>query len=317
MKQRKSDILWKVVIEEVFDDLLRFLFPDADKVYDMERGFEFLDKELAEMHPEPDKKSDTRFADKLVKVFHRDGEEEWVLTHIEIQGETKTKDRPLFGERMFRYFYRIWDRFHKPVSVVAVFTGRDGKKMPGQFEFAYRKTRLLFEYHTLSILDFTDKELEESDNPFAQVVLAARMSLLEGKIPKEDLLEWKILIATKLLRKGFPMKKIRAILTFLENYVLFGDPKMNRIFRERVQLHDKDNIMNIDDYVKMISKDEGLEEGKREGRRKGRKEGVEKSKRLFVENLLSNTDFTVEKIASLANVTVKFVNKIKEESKAK
>jgi predicted transposase/invertase (TIGR01784 family) len=119
------------------------------------------------------------------------------------------------------YNYRIWDRFHKPVSVVA-----------------------------------------------------ARMSLLEGKI---------------------------------------RDPKMNRIFRERVQSHDKDNIMNIDDYVKMISKEEGLEEGKREGR----KEGVEKSKRLFVENLLSNTDFTVKKIASLANVTIKFVNQIKNESKAK
>jgi hypothetical protein len=35
-------------VEEVFEDLLRFVFPDADKVYDMERGFEFLDKELAE-----------------------------------------------------------------------------------------------------------------------------------------------------------------------------------------------------------------------------------------------------------------------------
>ena len=232
MKQRKNDILWKVVLEEVFDDLLRFLFTDADKVYDMDRGFEFLEKELAEMHPEPDKRSDTRFADKLVKVFHRDGEEEWVLTHIEIQGETKTEDRPLFGERMFRYFCRVWDRYQKPVSAVAVFTGRDGKKMPGQFKYAYRKTRLLFEYQTLSILDFTDEELEQSDNPFAQVVLAARLSLLEGKMPKEDLLARKVLIASRLLRKGFPMKKIRAIFVFLENYVLFEDQEMNRIFRE-------------------------------------------------------------------------------------
>jgi hypothetical protein len=30
-KHRKSDILWKVVMEEVFDDLLRFIFPDADQ----------------------------------------------------------------------------------------------------------------------------------------------------------------------------------------------------------------------------------------------------------------------------------------------
>jgi len=46
MKQRKSDILWKVILEEMFSDLLRFIYPDADEVYDMERGFEFLDGDL-------------------------------------------------------------------------------------------------------------------------------------------------------------------------------------------------------------------------------------------------------------------------------
>jgi len=44
MKHRKSDILWKVIMEEVFPDLLRFIFPDADEVFNMARGFEFLDK---------------------------------------------------------------------------------------------------------------------------------------------------------------------------------------------------------------------------------------------------------------------------------
>ncbi|HEV2479463.1 MAG TPA: hypothetical protein VGS79_07355 [Puia sp.] len=84
MKQRKSDILWKVVLEEIFSHLLRFIFPDADEVYNMERGFEFLDKELAELHPQPDEEKDSRFADKLVKVYQRDGSEEWVLCHVEV-----------------------------------------------------------------------------------------------------------------------------------------------------------------------------------------------------------------------------------------
>ncbi len=77
MKQRKSDILWKVIIEEVFPDLLRFIYPDANDEYNMERGFEFLDKELAELNPQPDEEKDSRFADKLVKVFHRSGVEEY------------------------------------------------------------------------------------------------------------------------------------------------------------------------------------------------------------------------------------------------
>ena len=103
--RRKNDILWKVIMEEVFDDLLSFIFSDANRVYDTERGFEFLDKELAEMYPEADKATNTRFADKLVKVFHRDGEEEWVLMHIEIQGDTSR--RLQFSERMFRYYYYV------------------------------------------------------------------------------------------------------------------------------------------------------------------------------------------------------------------
>jgi len=291
MKQRKSDILWKVVIEEVFDDMLRFIFPDADDIYDMERGFEFLEKELAEMYPEPDKAADTRFADKLVKVFHKDGEEEWVLMHVEIQGDTSRREE--FSERMFRYFYRILDRYRKPVSAIAVFTGQDGKKKPCQFTYAYRTTRIVYEYHTLAILDLTEEELGRSCNPFAQVALAAKTALLEGRIPEQELLERKILIARRLLRKGFEIKKTRAIMKFLENYVLFDDPEMNCNFVERVNSQDKDNTMGIDEYIRM-------EERER-----------------IVENLLKGSDLSVEKIASLTNVTVEVVNEIKEDLKIK
>lgn len=299
MKDRKSDILWKMVMDEVFEDLLRFIFPDADQVYDLGRGFEFLDKELAEMYPEPEKDSDTRFADKLVKVFHRDGEEEWVLLHIEIQGDTSR--RVEFSERMFRYFYRILDRYRRPVSAVAIFTGQYGKNMPVRFEYTYRRTKLLYEWHSLSILDFTDKELEESDNPFALVVAAARASLLEEKIPEKELLDRKVLIGKLLFKKGFSSQKVRAVLTFLENYVLFEDPEMNRIFRKEIEPYDKNKVMSVDDVVKLVAEEKGRES----------------SRRLFVENLLRESSFPVEKIASLANVTVEFVNQVKAALKHK
>ena len=32
------------MLEEIFDDLLRFVFPDADRIFDLAKGFEFLDK---------------------------------------------------------------------------------------------------------------------------------------------------------------------------------------------------------------------------------------------------------------------------------
>jgi hypothetical protein len=299
--RRKDDILWKVVMEEVFDDLLRFVYPDAERVYDLDRGFEFLEKELAEIDPEPAEASDTRFADKLAKVYHRDGEEEWVLIHVEIQGDTA--DRAQFAARMFRYFYRIMDRFQRPVSAIAIFTGREGKSMPGVYEYRYRRTRVLYEYQALSILDFSDKELEESGNPFAIVVLAARMALLEGRVPERELLERKVKVGVRLMRRGFSGRKVRAIFKFLENIVLFENREMNRNFRERIKLQDKSNLMGIDEYVRQ----EGIEIGMEKGEVKGRQE----AERNFVENLLAGTEFSDDKIASLAKVSIEVVEQIR------
>lgn len=295
MKHRKSDILWKVVMEEVFADLLRFIFPDADQVYNMERGFEYLDKELAELYPEPDEEKDIRFADKLVKVFHRDGEEEWVLLHIEIQGDTSR--RMEFSERMYEYFYRIRDRYRKPVSAVAIFTGQNEKDMPDRYTYEYRSTRLTYEYPVMSILDFSDEELDKSSNPFAQVVLAAKMSLLEEKIPEDDLLALKLLIANKLQEKGFGKVKTRAILNFLRNYVLFENPGMNRKFDEQVKLNDKYNIMDTLEYVRMEAKEE--------------------NQITVVKNLITTTEFSDERIASIVGVSVSFVKEVRQEGRSK
>jgi len=298
MKQRKSDILWKVILEEVFPDLLRFIYPDADEVYNMERGFEFLDKELAELDPQPDEKKDSRFADKLVKVYHRDGVEEWVLLHVEIQGDTP--DLEAFAERMYIYFYRIRDQYPKRlVSALAIFTGQDGQRIPNRFMYEYRGTRLTYEYPTLSILDYTDDQLDKSSNPFAQVIIAAKMRLQEGKMSEDELLNTKLLMARKLQEKGFGMDKVRAIFNFLRNYVLFDKPETNRKFNKLFRQADKTSVMNTVEYLKM----------------EGREEGREEANAIFVENLLKQTDFAVEKIASLTNVTVEFVNEIKNKLK--
>ncbi|HMR83170.1 MAG TPA: hypothetical protein PKE30_08565 [Niabella sp.] len=44
-------------------------------------------------------------------------------------------------------------------------------------------------------------------------------------------------------------------------------------------------------------------------------EGIGKGKEQFVKNLLTNTDFSIAKIVSLANVTETFVKKVKAGNK--
>jgi hypothetical protein len=50
--RKKDDSLLKSAFQEAFPELLRFYFPEADAIFDIERGIEFLDKELGELFPE-------------------------------------------------------------------------------------------------------------------------------------------------------------------------------------------------------------------------------------------------------------------------
>ncbi len=65
-----------------------------------------------------------------------------------------------------------------------------------------------------------------------------------------------------------------------------------------------------------LETDVRYQQGTAKGIEKGIEIGAEKAKRLFVENLLRQTDFSDEKIAHIANVTVELVEEIRRELEA-
>jgi hypothetical protein len=72
---KQDDILWKGIIEDMPSHFLRFFFPDAIELLDLNREFIFMDKELEQLFP-PEQAEHPRFVDKLMKVFTKDGKEE-------------------------------------------------------------------------------------------------------------------------------------------------------------------------------------------------------------------------------------------------
>ena len=83
-----DDSLWKAILEDLFADFLRFFFSSADTIFDMKKGFEYLDKEMAQIAIESDLES-PKYVDKLVKAYTHTGDEQWVLVHVEVQGSGK------------------------------------------------------------------------------------------------------------------------------------------------------------------------------------------------------------------------------------
>ena len=99
------DSPWKEALERYFPEFLALLYPKIHAEIDWTRGPEFLDKELQQVVR--DAELGRRYADKLAKVYTRDGAETWVLIHVEVQGEPEAR----FAERMYTYHYRLFDRY--------------------------------------------------------------------------------------------------------------------------------------------------------------------------------------------------------------
>lgn len=299
-----DDIIWKGILEEVFDDLLRFMYPEADQVFDLTQPIDFLDKELAQIFPMREKTIGTRFVDKLARVQLRDGGKKWILCHVEIQ----KKSEKGFAKRMFTYFYRIFDRYNCPITAIAIATGRYGSNLPQHYFIESIGTELIYKYNKICIEDFSDKELIANNNPFSLIVLAAKKALLKGKDLEELLLKEKVAIADLLLKRGYDQRKTYAILRFLNSCILFKNPETYATFDNEIdQLTLKTKTMGMKEAVQEIRRLEAIE-AREDGFRKGRM----KEKTLFVERLLETYEMSDTEIADVADVTEALVKRLRK-----
>lgn len=138
------------------------------------------------------------------------------------------------------------------------------------------------------------------------------------------MLEHKLKVARILKEKMtvYGEKKTKAILVFLNNYVTFTNPEINRKFMEETdKIFGTTNAMGIIEQLAEIKHKEGMAEGHKEGMAEGHKEGVEaglkegvgeglaKAARL----LLAHTEYSPEKIAELVGVSLAVVEKERAE----
>ena len=306
---KTNDQLWKGVIEEMFEDFVAFFMPALYTQIDFTKEISFLDKELEQIYSENDDK--LRLVDKLVKVFMKNGEEHWILIHIEIQGYF---DRN-FPKRMYIYFVRLKEKYDKPISAIAIFSDDVKSYKPDTFEEKFYGTEIRYKYLTYKILDQKIAALQTSENPFATVIETALVALKKNKRDKnndDDLLTLKIDLVKRLYEKKFSKSKIFALLNFIRYYVRFNKKETNLLFDEKVEtFNHKIYPMGTQEILLHQAKTEGIEEGIDLGIEKGIDLGIEKgraNKELqFATSLIISTDFDDAKIALLVGVTEQYV----------
>ncbi len=232
----------------------------------------------------------------------KDGKEEWILVHIEVQGYKDIH----FPERMFTYYYRILDKYNKPITAFAIFTDDSFRLSPDKFERSFLGTSIRYEYNIYKIVEQNEQELLNNNNPFAVVILAVKTALKSKKINELELFQLKLDLAKMLLQKQFSKEKIRALMNFLKYHIRFDkEETMIKFDKEIELLTGKSITMGIEEFL--INRAE----------KQGREQEAELKEYSFVVALLRDSDFSSEKIAHLVGVSVAFVEKVKKELEIK
>jgi hypothetical protein len=165
-----SDIdgAWKEALSEYLQAFFALCLPAVHADIDWTRGFEFLDKELQKIVPESE--TGKRSVDLLVRVWRINGDEQWVLIHLEVQAQYEVG----FPGRMFEYHYRIFDSYRQPVASFAVLADDNPNWKPDRLTYNLWGCCLDFRFPIVKLTDLAKDSvtLEQSDNPFAVIILA-------------------------------------------------------------------------------------------------------------------------------------------------
>jgi hypothetical protein len=259
LERADNDSPWKEILEAYFPQAMQFFFPQTAALINWERPHEFLDKEFQQIAREAEQ--GRRYADKLVKVWQIQGQEIWLLIHVEIQA----KSEDTFAERMFSYNLRIFDRFAKPAMSLAILCDNDPTWRPNQYSYNYPDTRLNFEFGIVKLLDYQNRwtELEASDNPFATVVMAHLKTQQTNKKPGERK-AWKFSLIRRLYELGLQEKDIRNLYRFID-WVMIIPKALEAEFWQEFKQFEQERTMSYITTGERIGYERGKEEGKQEG----------------------------------------------------
>jgi hypothetical protein len=226
---------WKDAISRYFPAFMEFFFPHIDTNIDWNRGYEFLDKEFQQIVR--DAEIGLREADKLVKVWRVEGEETWVLIHIEVQSQVQS----VFAERMYVYNNRIFDRYRRKVVSLAVLADDQPSWRPTQYSYEIWGCQVLLKFPIVKLLDYQLPTLESNANPFAVIILAHLITQRTSKDP-QGRYQGKLRIAKSLYQRGYSRQDILKLMRLIE-WMMTLPESLERDFDRELTRFEEENRM--------------------------------------------------------------------------
>lgn len=240
--QTDHDSRWKEIITDRFEEFVSFFLPDLYPLIDFSVQPEFLEQEFQDIIIQ--KFKGKKIVDKLAKVQLKNGEDKWILIHVEVQSSFETN----FAERVFIYYYLIYDRYGKQnVEVLAIYTSKKTPKYYNQYHHAFGDTSLTFKFKAYRVNRQNEVALKASNNIFALAVLACLYLQKSGRDMNQRFAYKSALI--ELAHQKYPNDKmslfyadILALLRFI-HYIVLLEPDLALKFEREIYSKFKEKDM--------------------------------------------------------------------------
>jgi hypothetical protein len=244
------DSPWKEALEYLLSHFLAFFYPHIYADIDWSKAYESLDKELHQIAR--DARLPKGLADKLFKVWLKEGGEAWLLIHVEIQGTPEQT----FPRRMFVYNIRAFDRYGKDVVSLAVLTDEQPDWHPDHFEYGRWGGSTRLGFLPVKLLDYRGREavLERDNNPFAQVVLA-HLNSLATKDDLDGRERYKLRLVKGLYQRGWTAEDVRQLFRLID-WIMDLPPELQRDFRERIFEWEEEQRMPYVTSIERLAREE-------------------------------------------------------------
>ncbi len=281
---------WKEAIKEYFEEFLSFFFPCMAGQIDFEQGYEFLDKELEKIVK--DAEVGRRLGDVLVKVFLKNGQEKWLLIHIEVQSYHEVE----FAKRMFIYNYRIFDRYGIDVVSLAVLIDKDVRYKPNEYKRVFCEFELRFRFPVVKLIEYRGKEeeLSKEKNPFGLFVLAYLREVEAGRDVRKKLF-WKVTLVKMLYERGYSKEEVLRFYRFID-WMIELPEELTREFHEEIRKYEEVRGMEYITTAEKIGMEKGIQQGIQQGM-------IEEAREMVIEVLEEKFGVVpisvVEKVKSL------------------
>ncbi|NWO04469.1 MAG: hypothetical protein HLX50_01835 [Alteromonadaceae bacterium] len=260
-----------------------------------------------------DAQSGRRYADKLIKVYAKDGSETWVLIHVEVQGEPEED----FAERMYTYQYRLRDRYGMDVVSLAVLADTRKSFRPTTFHYKRWGCGVIFTFPMAKLIDWEARwaELETSDNLFALVVMAQiRAKRVKDGASRKDT---KVALTRMLFERGYQRDEIIRLFNIID-WMIQLPRGLEPEFVQAVYTIQEEKHMPYINTVERLEREKERQVGLQEGREKERREAERRAleeKRETVRHLLAFGVLSDEQIAEATGMALDEIARLRIEDK--